>query len=50
MLFPKGADTMGRSRKAGIDYFPVDVNLMSDTRIRVLYQDTAPRAAGCIYT
>lgn len=28
---------MGRARKAGIDYFPVDVNLMSDTEIRVLF-------------
>ena len=27
---------MGRHRKAGVDYFPVDVNLMESTAIKVL--------------
>ena len=27
---------MGRARKRGMDYFPVDVNLMDSTEIKVL--------------
>lgn len=36
---------MAKAKKPGIDYFPVDVNLMSDTRIKVLFSKY--HAEGC---
>lgn len=36
---------MGRAKKRGLDYFPVDVNLFSDTRVRVLFAKYG--AEGC---